>query len=317
MKESLLSHLVCPDTHMSLTLEVIEKVDFNIKTGRLISPTGRCFPIEKFIPRFAPDDSYTNTFSFQRREVRRHFDSYRHSYDLQEVSAFFERSSGISKSALTGQLVLDAGCGYGRFLPVISAAGGEVIGIDLSSDSVELAYEWVGQIPGVHLVQADFLRLPFRKSYFDIVFSIGALHQSPNPRESFLACAAKLGYGGKIGVWVYNPEMKRSSDAWRLLTTRLPLRVVYGWCVLNEILFAPLRSLPWGSGIVHRLVPGSGLGTPFWQRVLSDFDDLSPKYAFSYYPDEVCGWFYDAGLVDVIPLERQTAVFGRRITETA
>jgi hypothetical protein len=105
---------------------------------------------------------------------------------------------------------------------------------------------------------------------------------------------------------------KVASDRWRKVTTKLPLNVVYGWCIVNEVLFAPLRSLPRGGGRIGSIIPGGTFATPFWMRVMSDFDDLTPKYAYTHRANEVRDWFVGCGLTDVEILARPTAVRGSR-----
>jgi SAM-dependent methyltransferase len=309
MKRLLLNHLVCPCDSSALALEILEE-DRNgeILRGTLRSAEGRTYPIERGVPRFVESDQYATTFSRQRQLVRKHWNSYR--LDDNEERKLFVASTGFDLRGLDG-LTLDAGCGFGRFARFVSAAGSEVIGVDLSSDTVDIAFDNIGRQELVHIVQADLTRLPFRRGLFKRVFSIGVLHHTPDTRKSFEQLLPYLCPGGEAAIWVYPPEMKVTSDVWRKLTLRLPLRVVYGWCVLNEALFAPLRSLP-GAWRLGRIVPGGALGRPFWVRVLSDFDDLTPRFAHSHSPQEVRNWFADAGLADIEILPRLSAVRGRK-----
>lgn len=313
MKRSLLDHLRCPVDGSRLELDITEIEDGEIKTGSLRSSAGREYPIRKFIPRFVDGDDYTVSFSRQREHVQRHFDTYRRDFDEHAAAQLFLRSSGFDLSCLDG-VTLDAGCGYGRFLRVVDRAGGEVIGVDLSGQSVELAYDFAGRCEHVHIVQADLTRLPFPTAHFHRVFSIGVLHHTPDTRQSFEHLSRYLAAGGEMAVWVYAPENKIGSNVWRRLTTKLPLGVVYAWCIANESLFGWVRSLPRGGGRFSAIVPGGSLATPFWVRVMSDFDDLTPRYAHVHTSDELREWFEAAGLREVEILPRRTAVRGRRPT---
>lgn len=233
MKRSLVKHLVCPETQCPLALEVIEEVNGEVRTGVLKSRNGRTYPIERFVPRFVRSDEYASTFSEQRKHVRRHFSDYRRDRVDELTDDLFFRSTGFDPAGFAG-LTLDAGCGYGRFLSVIERQGGEVIGVDLSAESAALAYEAAGTRPNVHVVNADLARLPFRRGYFQRIFSIGVLHHTPNPQRSFEDLVSHLSEGGEIAVWVYAPGEKSASDAWRKVTTKLPLGVVYVWCVVKR-----------------------------------------------------------------------------------
>jgi SAM-dependent methyltransferase len=311
MKPSFVNHLVCPFERSPLALEIHEMDGDEVQEGLLHTPSGRSYPIRAGVPRFVASDDYVNTFSRQRQHVRSHFDTYRREFDYNKAAELFIHSTGFDLSHLDG-LTLDVGCGYGRFLRVLAEAGGEVVGVDLSSDTVELAYHFVGRNKNVHIVQASLAQLPFPECHFRRGFSIGVLHHTPDTRTSFLGLLPYLEEGADIAVWVYAPEKKIASNAWRKLTTRLPLGLVYGWCVINELLFVWPRSLPKGGGRFHALVPGGSLGTPFWQRVMGDFDDLTPRYAHTHSTAEVVQWFRDAELVDIQPLSRATSVRARK-----
>jgi SAM-dependent methyltransferase len=311
MKLALVDHLVCPIDGLPLKLAVAEMEGEEVKTGTLRSAAGRQYHVRNFIPRFVEDDDYAASFSRQREHVLRHFETYRRNFDERAAAELFVQSTGFDLSRLTGW-TLDAGCGYGRFLRVVDRAGGDVIGVDLSAQTVDLAFDFTGRSKHVHIVQADLTKLPFAKNYFCRAFSIGVLHHTPDTRASFERLSRYLAGGGEIAIWVYAPDKKVSSNAWRKVTTKLPLGVVYSWCIANESLFAWLRSLPRGGGRFAAIVPGGSLGTPFWLRVMSDFDDLTPRYAQVHTASEVRAWFEASGFTEVEILPRPTAVRGRK-----
>jgi SAM-dependent methyltransferase len=66
-----------------------------------------------------------------------------------------------------GELVLDAGCGSGRHVPSLLAAGAVVVGIDFSTAMLARAQT---ETSGSHLAVADLqAALPFRDETFDAV----------------------------------------------------------------------------------------------------------------------------------------------------
>jgi len=311
VKHALVKLLQCPQHGVSLALEVREEVEGEIKTGSLSCVAGHAYPIVKFIPRFAETDEYARTFSAQRNYVRRHFRAYmsdRSGYDL------FPMSTGLSRADVARSLSLEVGCGYGRFVDVAQQFGGEVVGIDLSTQSIELAHSYVGMRPGVHLVQADLFRLPLKKALFSNVYSIGVLHHTPDCRRAFEAVVPYVADGGKISIWVYHPTNQENALSWRRLTTRWSSSTLYAWCIFNQIAFGWIRRIPWIRWKFDKLVPGTapGRGRQFWLRVMEDFDNLSPVYASSHSEEEVLRWFVEAGLVNVRRLPRATSVTGWR-----
>jgi len=66
---------------------------------------------------------------------------------------------------------LDLGCGTGRAIPALKAAGWTVVGTDISIDQLETARQRTGE-PAEHLVRADAHALPFEDGEFDAVISI-------------------------------------------------------------------------------------------------------------------------------------------------
>lgn len=103
-----------------------------------------------------------------------------------EQSEIFGHYFDIAPSSVygPGALILDAGCGAGRWAIQVAKHGGRVIALDAGL-SVELA-ERNGRPWGIECVQADVTRLPFNSAAFDLVYSLGVLH---HVRETDLAAA--------------------------------------------------------------------------------------------------------------------------------
>jgi len=314
VKRKLMDYLACPECAGRLDLQVIEEADDEIRTGVLhCSAERRHYPIAGFIPRFVDADRYADSFSRQRLYVRKHFEYYRND---RSGDALFLPTTGFSATEMTEGVTLEIGCGYGRFVDVVQRLGGEIIGVDLSTHSIELAQDFVGLRERVHLVQCDLFKLPFRRQSVDRAYSIGVLHHTPDTHAAFNAVVPFVREGGRVAIWVYHPETKVSADRWRTVTTRMPHSWLYAFCVLNQVLFSWIRALP-GGGRFNALIPGATPkpGRPFWLRVLGDFDNLSPRYAHVHAEEDVKRWFEDAGFEDIRSLERRTAVVGRRLAD--
>ena len=106
-----------------------------------------------------------------------------------ESERTLEATTGWTEADYRGRLVLDAGVGAGRFAEVVANKGGEVVGVDLSR-AIDAAYENIGRRPNVHLVQADIMAMPFRDGTFDLAYSVGVLHHTPDPERAFGRVAA-------------------------------------------------------------------------------------------------------------------------------
>jgi len=103
---------------------------------------------------------------------------------------------------LQGSLILEAGCGAGRFTQICLDAGAEVIAFDLSN-SVDACLENHGLVKNLHLVQADIYRLPFRRNLFPYIFCFGVLQHTPQPKEAFFHLTQFLAPGGRIAIDIY------------------------------------------------------------------------------------------------------------------
>lgn len=303
MHKSLLPLLACPVSGSALSLsEVREDARGQIMEGRLTSAEGVVYPILGGIPRFVDSDKYVTSFSMQRRYMAKRFDQWTNEKGREEQ---FSRLTGVDLGRVAGKTFLDAGCGYGRYAAVVSAAGGTVFGVDLSTDSIEASYRYLGERDNVHLVQGDLTRVPFRRDMFDVVYSIGVLHHTPNTRVSFESLVPHVKPGGKIAVWVYAPEDKRFDDVLRLATVHMPSWSVLGVGVARHVIGQSARRV-----LLRR--KSVKVVQDFWPQVMGQYDSLAPKYAYVHGYEEVEAWFRAAGLTDICRSVTRTAVSGTR-----
>ncbi|TPW16788.1 MAG: methyltransferase family protein, partial [Elusimicrobia bacterium] len=108
---------------------------------------------------------------------------------LKEDERVFLEECQLRASDFKGKRVLDAGCGMGRYALVALSLGAEVVAVDLSESLLRLA-ESAPRHPGLHVVQGDLLRPPFKAGLFDIVYSHGVLHHTSDANRAFRAVAA-------------------------------------------------------------------------------------------------------------------------------
>jgi len=73
---------------------------------------------------------------------------------------------------VSGERLLDAGCGTGIFTSLYSAAGSRITGLDLSLPMLNYCR---GKLPDAGLLQGNMLELPFKNDHFDTVISVTAL----------------------------------------------------------------------------------------------------------------------------------------------
>ncbi|MGH9920746.1 MAG: methyltransferase domain-containing protein [Nitrososphaerales archaeon] len=330
MDEELLGILCCPDCRYDLTLASQDKGEA-IETGTLTCPKcSRVYPIVRGIPRFVKADDYLRNFGMEWTiHAKTAFDS---SLGKPVSEYMFQTRIGFDPGSIEGQLVLDAGCGSGRLLDVVRRHGGKAVGLDYTVAIDEAAKNlWPDR--DVRLVQGDILKPPFKPDVFDYAFSNGVLHHTPDPPRAFSCVAALVKPGGMVGVWVYPDEgvlgrvPNRTAALYRLVTTRIPLPVLYKMCksmqehiafpdVIYENFFDVDQSYAKGYRNPRQALY---LILPFWSfapfkdwRIMDTFDFLSPKYKFAYSYSQVVSWFRANGFVDVERLPFPVAVKGRR-----
>jgi SAM-dependent methyltransferase/uncharacterized protein YbaR (Trm112 family) len=317
MKRELLKVLCCPGCAGDLELHDAGSAGTEVELGALTCGTcGTDYPIVRGIPRFVDSDAYVGSFSYEwNRWNTVQLDSANGGHESEDT---FREKTGFTPDDLRGKLVLDVGCGAGRFLDVASRWGATVVGVDLSF-AVDAAHRSLGTRPNVSVVQADVNRLPFRPQAFDIVFSLGVLHHSRDTREAFLHLPPLLKDGGEIAVWLYyytDRLYNLASDFWRQMLRPLPTWAVYAWSWLLVTLFSDLWLRPIMSRrpFLHlrRMLPVNTHPDRQW-RVLDTFDWYSPRYQDKdCSPARVVSWCREGGVRDVRVLTFPTSVRGRR-----
>jgi SAM-dependent methyltransferase len=262
----------------------------------------KAFPRVRGVVRFVDQQHYAGSFGFQwLKHERTQLDTeHDHRSELD-----FTRKTGLQPEDLRGKLVLDAGCGMGRYAEVVSRWGARVVGVDLSA-AVEAAARNLAGYPAA-VFQADVFSLPFAEESFDYVYSLGVLHHTPDCEQAFRRLPKLVKPGGGIAIWLYSAYNRwyRMSDLYRKVTRRMPPRLLYGLCYGAIPLYGVhriLRKIPLVgkpvSGAVRYLIPMSFNEDPQW-RVLDTFDWYSPWYQSKHTYEEVFRWFETSSLEDL------------------
>ncbi len=125
-----------------------------------------------------------------RREiVRAFYDNFARNYDQNRYSS--DKQKNIDERAksvvldLVGnvehKLVLDCGCGTGRFADLFEQRGARVVGMDISGNMIKIAKH---KVPSAEFIIGDMLNTPFKERQFDIVICsqvLTHLHEYKKP----------------------------------------------------------------------------------------------------------------------------------------
>lgn len=284
-------------------------------SGLRCSACGRKYLLVEGIIRFVDEQHYAASFGFQ---WHKHALTQLDTADSKISENDFRRRTGFCPEDLAGKLVLDVGCGMGRFADIAVRWGAHVVGVDLSVAAQVAARNLAGR--EATIFQADVFRLPFAPESFDVIYSIGVLHHTPDCEKAFKALPGLLKPGGKIAIWLYSRynAWYRMSDVYRKVTRRMPPRLLHTLCygviplygihqVLRKI---PLFGRP-ASGALAYMIPMAFHKDPTL-RVLDTFDWYSPWYQSKHTYEEVFRWFESCGLRDLRVIEQPISVQGTR-----
>lgn len=114
-----------------------------------------------------------------------------------------------------GKDVLEIGTGMGADLVRWARAGARVTGVDLTARAVSLSRDRLSSAGlGGTVMQADAENLPFTDGAFDVVWSWGVLHHTPDADRALLEAARVLRPGGRYAVMVYHRRSWLAAAAW-------------------------------------------------------------------------------------------------------
>jgi len=292
------------------------KLESDQAAGFLCPACKRVYPNAQGIARFVDAQYYAASFGFQwHRYQKTQLDH----DELRESERHFLAKTALRPEDLKGKLVLDVGCGMGRFAEVATRWGARVVGVDLSA-AAEVAAKNLADRDFVAF-QADVFALPFAPESFDIIYSIGVLHHTPDCEAAVKALDKYLKPGGLLVVWLYSGYNKwyRFSDFWRRYTHRMKPKTLHGILKVAVPFFynlqqglkrVPLVGGP-AAGLVHHVFPVNRQKDPE-ARMLDTFDWYSPKYQSKHTYEQVFKWYEAMGMEDMRVGEISIAVRGRK-----
>lgn len=152
------------------------------------------------------------------RYLGTHEDFEAHARARYELEPYIRDFAGFEGAA--GKRVLEIGVGMGADYLEWLKSGAAATGVDLSSGSLERARQrcaMAGYEPDLH--EGDAEHLPFPDDTFDIVYSYGVMHHSPDTARCVSEARRVLKRGGALRIMIYHhPSL-----------TGLMLWLRYGW----------------------------------------------------------------------------------------
>ena len=300
MKPEVMKDLVCPECHGELRLHDILEQNGKIKKATL--SCDQCdlhFPVVDFIPRFVSSQEYVESFGEEWHLFKR-VKNDRMQMSKDEMKNYLS----LEQKDIEGKLILEIGCGAGPYLEVSAANynAHHVFGVDLSR-AVDAAYENVGHLENVTVIQANLFKLPFRDEYFELMYSLGVLHHTPDTKEAFKAVCKKVKEGGVASVWVYGAYwLRKSANQDRIrqwVTSKLSVKQLYAFSKFASYLYY-LYKVPFIGTMLRETFP-IAMDNDKDVRALNTYDLYSPTYIHRHYVDEIYEWYEKEGFEKMRP----------------
>jgi 2-polyprenyl-3-methyl-5-hydroxy-6-metoxy-1,4-benzoquinol methylase len=143
--------------------------------------------------------------------------------------------------------VVEIGCGTGQMSLFLATADRRVLGADLTRASLELAASARGRygLSQARFVETDLRAPGLREGAFDVVYSSGVLHHTPDPRASFRAMTKLARPGGIIVLGLYNAYARFPHRLRRGVARMTGFRVIPFDPVLTSRATEPERRKAW------------------------------------------------------------------------
>lgn len=321
MKAWLVELLQCPNCRgaADLACHSDEAAGDEIESGTLSCPScGQSWPIVRGIPRFvSAAENYAQAFGWQWNRWRRLQVDRLSGHCLSERR--FLADSRWSAEDVRGKLILDAGCGAGRFTDAAAELGARVVACDLSS-AIDACRETCRDPSGsragrgeVAHIQANLLDLPLKAEVFDAVFCMGVIQHTPEPERVMRSLPRYLKPRGQLAYNFYEANPLRRLEVvkygLRHVTPDWPEPRLLALCRVLVALFFPLTLVMSRIPVVRfftRFIPISATHPPEltlaqqWEWTLLDtFDWLNPRYEICQNHREVAGLLRELGLDQV------------------
>ena len=200
---------------------------------------GEVMPVVDDIPRFVKTGSYASLFGDQwKRYTKTQLDSYT---GVPISKQRLERCLGNLRDNLQNKVMLEAGCGAGRFTEILLEKGTNLVSADLTS-AVEANKENCPVTDRHLIIQADINDMPFSDGSFEIVLCIGVIQHTPNPDQTIENLYNLVKPGGTLIIdhYTYGKSyMFRLAPFYRRFLRKMP----------------PEKTIPYTQRLVNRYLP--------------------------------------------------------------
>lgn len=294
------------------------------KGNVLVSVSGKSYPIINEIPRFVEDhdEGQTQTsesfgYKWNRQKCWAN-NSEQIMWTIWKDFFGWDTQEELRK-IMMGKKVLDAGCGCGTSMSQFVEWPAYLVGVDIST-AIDACMSNFPDPVNRQFIQADLNKLPFADEQFDVVWSNGVLHHTPDTYESLKAITRHLRRGGTMIFYIYvkKAAVREFVDdylrniisemppeaAWRRMEVFTRFSKALAETNVDITLEEDFPELGFKKGKynLQRFIYYNVFKC-FWNPALSfddnvnvNFDWYHPKYSHRHSPDEIREWLSELGL---------------------
>lgn len=187
-----------------------------------------------------------------------------------------------------GKILLDVGCGNGILTHELALLGATVFGIDYSSSVWNANTRF--KHPQLCYLQCDLHFLPSKNQFFDLLYSNGVLHHTPNTYNAFKSVISSLKPKGTCYIWLYARIRNLGFNIFLYATDAL--RFVVNKLNNNTQKKIIEKLLSWK--IKYNTLRGKEIPSIIEAKI-DLYDILTPTYKFYHTESEVKQWYFSNG----------------------
>ncbi len=212
-----------------------------------------------------------------------------------------------------GSLVLDIGCGTGRWSKYVSSRAKFIEAVDPGA-AVRAAVPFTASCGNIRVTQAGYGNLPFPENSFDFVFSLGVVHHLPDTAAAVKEAASMVKPGGWLLLYIYYSLDNRGwfyrflfrlSDFFRRVISKLPRGLKFFVCeVIAIFVYLPFVLLAkffrLFGGNVWKKIPLAYYADKPWKVIRNDaLDRFGTPLEKRFSKKEIAAMLEAAGLTSI------------------
>jgi SAM-dependent methyltransferase len=143
--------------------------------------------------------------------------------------------------------VVEVGCGTGQMCLYLAHADRLVVGADMTRASLALGRSAAARfgLDRLCFIETDLRHAGLKARAFDVVYSSGVVHHTPDPRAAFASLARLARPGGVVVVGVYNTLARVPSKVRRVIARLTKYRWIPFDPILRDRATQPERREAW------------------------------------------------------------------------